>query len=291
MRLHAPFTIRHAEHGLEAALDLLDGLRDLLTRQQHRPAREPYLSIISHAVEKLLPFAAPDFTATLHTATFWNLLQATGTPRQPILHRIVLHELNIQIPTLIRAREELEALKAYATRPGLPVVYDTNMLNHYNRPDTIDWRTVVRRAIGQRVTAVRLIVPQEVIGELDRQKYGEGDLARRATSAIRYLDTALLTAPPGQPAQIRENVTLETRLAPPGPAHNTDTDWQILMCADELHHLNPTAGVHVLTNDRNMRLRAGQLQLPTLTLGNEFRKDQKACTGACPRSPSPCPSL
>ncbi|MFJ7911389.1 PIN domain-containing protein [Kitasatospora sp. NPDC096204] len=145
------------------------------------------------------------------------------------------------------------------------------MLNHFKQPDHIDWKDAVRRATGTKPPTVRLIIPQEVIGELDRQKYGQGDLAKRAAAAIKYLDTALLTAPPGHPVQIRDGVTLETRLAPPGPSHVIDVDWEILMCADELHHLNPTAGVHVLTNDRNMRLRAGQLNLPTLTLDASHR--------------------
>ncbi|MFD7828468.1 PIN domain-containing protein [Streptomyces sp. MJM8645] len=281
MRLKPTFTIQQADQGLDSALEILESARDVAITDSKDP-RAAYLYGINFAVEKLLPFAVPDLSAALQSTTFWNILQAARD--QPMMLRwIVLNELNVQIPALAKAREDLDVLKAYTARPGLPLVYDTNMLNHFNHPDAIDWRKAVRHATGKKASAIRLIVPQEVIGELDRQKYGQGDLARRANAAIRYLDTALLTAPPGEPVQIREGVTIETRLAPPGPAHVIDVDWEILMCADELHHLNPAARVHVLTNDRNMGLRASQLHLPTLTLDNHYRRDHNTCTSACPR--------
>jgi hypothetical protein len=53
-------------------------------------------------------------------------------------------EVDDQVKALTHARAELDALKALAARPGLPIVYDTNMLIHWIRPCDIGWKEVLR---------------------------------------------------------------------------------------------------------------------------------------------------
>jgi len=87
-------------------------------------------------------------------------------------------EIETQIRALAQVRAQLEALKKLAARPGVPVVYDTNMLNHWRQPGDIVWRELLR-AQGETVRLARLVVPLCVLGELDRHKYGQGELLRR----------------------------------------------------------------------------------------------------------------
>ena len=96
------------------------------------------------------------------------------------------HEINNRQRALANAREQLKALIALAARPGLPLVFDTNVLIHWRRPAKIGWPEVLREWDEAAGTA-RIVVPLRVIDELDRQKYGDGPLAKRAGRALRGL--------------------------------------------------------------------------------------------------------
>jgi predicted ribonuclease YlaK len=119
---------------------------------------------------------------------------------------------------------------------------------------------------------VRLVVPIVVIDELDRQKYGDGILAKRAATAIRYLDRQLTGSTPGAAVPLAKNVTLEVAFDSVPNQAAMDADRRILMCAADLDQLRPEAGTRVLTNDTNMRLRALHLGLRTLALPEKYRK-------------------
>jgi hypothetical protein len=116
------------------------------------------------------------------------------------LNEALSAEIDSQVKALTLARAELDALKALAARPGLSIVYDTNMLIHWNRPCDIGWKEVLR-ASGETATLARLVVPLRVVDELDKQKYGDGKLADRAGKALRYLQEASKDRRPGRPCR------------------------------------------------------------------------------------------
>jgi uncharacterized protein (UPF0147 family) len=104
-------------------------------------------------------FVAPDIGAGLHSTAYWNLLPIGGARVDPGVfqdmhlarnvqramraeNQALTTEIDKQVRSLERARSELEALKKLAARPGLPVVHDTNMLNHWHQPGDILWRDV-----------------------------------------------------------------------------------------------------------------------------------------------------
>jgi rRNA-processing protein FCF1 len=239
-------------------------------------------------------FAIPDVGEGLRSVAYWNLLSMAGGHLENTyttdpgvaanMNRALRSEnqaLSVEIETQIRAlaavRTQLEALKKLAARPGVPVVYDTNMLNHWRQPDHVVWRDIFR-AQGEKVPLTRLVIPLRVLDELDGQKYGQGDLARKAATAIRFIERALKGSQPGMPAQVREDATLEVW-------HDTndrgsDTDLLIIQCAIDLSNLQPGATVRLLTGDIGMRLRAEQEGLTTMGLPEDHRRNGTALDDA-----------
>ncbi|WP_327301872.1 PIN domain-containing protein [Streptomyces goshikiensis] len=218
-------------------------------------------------------FAEPDLAGGLYDGHFEHIIRG---PQHPATLRLLAREVERQIERLQQARQELAVLRAYAERPGTPVVYDTNVLVHWRPPDEIKWTEVLRDQ-GVRTTQVRLVVPLVVIDELDRQKNGSGQLGERAGRAIRYLERTLV-GEPGVPVQVRDGVTLEVRLDPVGHRRG-DADMEILLCAAELNRLQPEAGTRVLSDDFGMHLRAQGLALQAMRLPAEYRKGVSAAGG------------
>lgn len=239
-------------------------------------------------------FADPDIDVMMRSPAYWNLLSIGALQPQhgfisdPDMamnvgrtfraqNQALNTEIDNQVKALDRTRSEFQELKKLTSRPGLPVVYDTNMLNHWRQPSDVVWQEIFKDR-GRVVSTVRLVVPLRVINELDKQKYGDGELAKRATTAIRYLERVLNGGAPGEPVQLRKGVTLEVWLDTDrgGPA-----DLAILRCASDLASLHPSAGVCVLTNDFGMRLSASQMGLPVLELPADHRKPSSVDAG-CP---------
>lgn len=188
---------------------------------------------------------------------------------QRALNQAFSTEIENQVKALEQARTELEDLKKLVARPGLPVVYDTNMLNHWQQPGDIRWRDVFK-AQDEKVPLTRLVVPLRVIDELDKQKYGQGDLARKAATAIRYLERVLKDSQPGETVRLRDGATLEVWVDT--DHRGGDADLSILRCAADLDNLHPATGARVLTDDIGMRLRAHQLGLKVVRLPEDHRK-------------------
>jgi rRNA-processing protein FCF1 len=174
---------------------------------------------------------------------------------------------------LERSTTELLGLIELSKHPGIPIVYDTNMLNHWQQPSGIVWPTVLKEA-GLKAHPVRLIVPMTVIDELDRQKYGHGDLARKAATAIRYLERTMGGNRDNRlPVEIRKGqATLEIWPESQRRRRDGDADLAILDSASEIFQLLPGSRVYVLTGDMGMRLRAQQRGISTIRLPDEYRK-------------------
>ncbi|MFF1715555.1 PIN domain-containing protein [Streptomyces sp. NPDC058268] len=229
-------------------------------------------------------FAAPDLAAGLHSAAYWNLLPIGSTDRSGWIsatelpgaqrawraqNQALTTEIDHQAKAMQQARTELNTLKDLAARPGLPVVYDTNMLNHWRQPSDVRWREVLKGQ-GENTPQTRLVVPLCVVDELDRQKYGQGELAKRAATAIRFLESTLQSSRPGQPVSLRQGVTLEIWVDTDD--RRGDTNLSILRCAADLANLHPDTGARVLTDDIGMRLRAQQMDLRAVRLPGDHRK-------------------
>ncbi|MET8860426.1 PIN domain-containing protein [Streptomyces sp. NPDC004579] len=281
MRLHAGITIDYADDVLRRAET---------TWSNARGAQDFFRAYIDavHDTYRTLKqaFASPDLAKTMHSATYWNLLPigrsnaATGFTNDPDVARnmsralraenhAIATEIDNQVKLLEQARAELDALKNLAARPGLPVVYDTNMLNHWQQPGGVVWPDIFKDQ-GEKVPLTRLVVPLRVIDELDNQKYGQGELAKRATTAIRYLERVLQGSNPGDPVEIRPGVTLEVWVNTDD--RGDDADLAILRCAADLDNLHPSTGSRVLTDDFGMRLRAQQVGLRVISLPQSYKK-------------------
>lgn len=289
MRLKPGITLEHAEDVLRSAE---------MTWGNARGAKD-YYGAYTDAVHDTYPtlsqvFASPDLGAGLYSTAYWNLLPMadlhpdlvyTGDPdvarsMQRALraqNHAVSTEIENQVKALEQARAEMEELKKLAARPGLPVIYDTNMLNHWQQPGDILWREVFKEQ-GDDVPATRL-----VIDELDRQKYGlsGSDLARKAATAIRYLERTLNGGKAGGPVELRPGVTLEAWIDTED--RGGDADLSILRCAADLNNLHPATGARVLTDDFGMRLRARQMGLKTVRLPERHRKKGTAIGGVPPQ--------
>lgn len=232
-------------------------------------------------------FLTPDIGAALHSDAYWNILSLGSTQAQndgwtndPDVMRnrvraarpfngVLSAEIDRQAKALEHLRAELEALKQLASRDGIPIVYDTNMLNHWQQPGGIRWQEVLK-ANGENASPVRLVIPLRVIDELDKQKYSQGDLGKRAAAAIRYLERVLKDGKPGEPVYLREKATLEVWVDTDD--RGGDADLSILRCAADLDNLHGDTGARVLTDDCGMRLRANQMGLKVLRLPNDLRK-------------------
>lgn len=254
-----------------------------------------YADAVSRTYQQLKEvFVAPDLASGIRSAAYWHLLpiirdslttRYTADPdvargwansRRP-LNDALSAEIDVQAKALTLARAELDALKAVAARPGLPIVYDTNMLIHWNRPCDIGWKDVLR-ASQEPVTQARLVVPLRVVDELDRQKYGDGSLADRAGKALRYVQAALKDHPPGHPVPIRDGDATTLEVWVDAEDRGGDADLEILRAAASLDMLCPATGARVLTGDLGMQLRAQMMDLKVLHLPDTYRK--RAAPGA-----------
>lgn len=281
MRLNPGITLAYAD----------DVLRRAETTWGNARGAQDYYRAYTDAVHDTYPtlrqaFAAPDLGASLHSTAYWNLLPIGGArPDSGVMtdpdvaagrmralraqNQALATEIENQVKALEQARAELAELKKLAARPGLPVVYDTNMLNHWRQPGDVLWRDVFK-AQGEDVPLTRLVIPLRVIDELDRQKYGQGDLAKKAATAIRFLERVLADSQPGQPVQLRQDATLEAWVDTDD--RGRDADLSILRCAADLDNLHHGTGARVLTDDVGMRLRARQMGLKVLRLPQDHRK-------------------
>ncbi|MFJ6385880.1 PIN domain-containing protein [Kitasatospora sp. NPDC092039] len=278
MRIRPGYTLDIAQADLAFALQKW---QNLYNDQQRLIDR--YLQTVTDTHDRLAQaIAEPSLGDGLFAGHYWQLVE---TGRSPDLHGTLVLEVKRQIATIEDAQRQLEALRSYVERPGVPIVYDTNMLNHWQQPENIDWKALLVEE-GLDGKRVRLLVPLVVVDELDRQKYGDGALARKAATAIRYLERKFEGAAPGEAVKLREGVTLEVRLDPPGH-RRIEPDLEILRCAADFTGLVPGAGTRVLTDDYGMRLRAHSMGLATLRLPGTYRKSGTGTDEAVQEVPAP----
>lgn len=221
-------------------------------------------------------FAEPDLAGAMRGDAYWHLLTLGPVPAPPAPTEVIRASneaygrvISDVIRELDLARAELDALTKLAARPGLPLILDTNVFHTWQRPDQIDWPTVLRGWKETERTA-RLVVPLRVVDELDRQKYGNGVLAESATKAVRFLQQTL-AGRAGEPAPIRANHTATLEVWTQTEDRGPDADLAILRCATDLDVLR-AGGARVVTGDLGMQLRAERMDIQVRALSDDYRK-------------------
>ena len=134
----------------------------------------------------------------LYTDRYWHIRTGSPDPWQTLDG-----EAKFQIDRLEGMANDLqERVNRLSAAPGHITVLDTNVLLHYQRPDSVRWDAIVHQP------AVRLVVPLRVVEELDAKKWSRrDDLAGRARRMLSYLEGEV--RPDGAPGTLRDNVTIE----------------------------------------------------------------------------------
>ncbi|WP_435233852.1 PIN domain-containing protein [Micromonospora aurantiaca (nom. illeg.)] len=236
-----------------------------------------YIGAVEKTYDQLrMCFAEPDLAGAVRGDAYWHLLTLGPVPVLPAPTEVIRASneaykrvISDVIRELDLARAELDALTKLAARPGLPLILDTNVFHTWQRPDQIDWPTVLRGWKETERTA-RLVVPLRVIDELDRQKYGNGFLAESATKAVRFLQQTL-AGRAGESPSIRPNRTATLEVWTQTDDRGPDADLAILRCATDLDVLC-AAGARVVTGDLGMRLRAEHMDMQVRALPDDYRK-------------------
>jgi rRNA-processing protein FCF1 len=213
--------------------------------------RDQYLQWVENA-EQMLSNHTDSSTAYIIFATprYGRIRDIDIHTARPI--PLINSEIEAQHSALQTIQDDLaRRLEIAVAAPGHITVLDTNTLEHFQLPDSIDWQTLVAQ------DQVRLVIPSTVIDELDRHKHGDSKrLRERARNVLPKL--LEMVAEDGFPRAIREGVTLELLVEPAPDA--ADADGEILAACTELALL-AGRNVTLVTDDTRLRLRARRASL------------------------------
>ncbi|MCW2890412.1 MAG: hypothetical protein JWL58_7274 [Streptosporangiaceae bacterium] len=158
-------------------------------------------------------------------------------------------EIDFQHERMIGLMAAMKELSGIAQRPGEIAVLDTNAYLHATPFEQVEWCKELQRK------PVRIVLPVEVLSELDKVKYMKGDRSDRADKVLKVLD--------GYPdlfeqkaAVVRQNVTIEVFAFEDGHRRAENMDEEIIGRALLLQQAADRP-VTVVTDDRSMRVRAG----------------------------------
>jgi hypothetical protein len=262
-----------AGQALETLRDLITQLRNLPGELSGRPdspeytyrRRDRYLQWVENAEQMLSNHTDLD---TAH--------HIFDTPRYGRIRDIDIHtarpiplinaEIEAQQQALGAIRDDLaRRLSSAAAESGHITVLDTNTLEHFQLPDSVDWQ----KHLGQN--RVRLIVPPTVIDELERHKHADSKrLRERARNVLPKL--LEMVAKDGSPKAIREGVTLEILVEQWLP-DSTDADGEILATCAELALLSGQS-VTLVSDDTRLRLRATRQGLHAISPPESASRDE-----------------
>ncbi|MEU8688830.1 PIN domain-containing protein [Streptomyces sp. NPDC048665] len=269
MRLKPGVTIEQAERDLCQALELFYNCRGGHELHQY------WLKYL-HAVDLANPhlrqaFIEPDLAEGLYTRRYWHLLANGDDTRQHLA--VIREEVELQLRAMEKAKEQLESLKSFASRPGEILVFDTNMLLHWEPMTVVPWPQQVK------ADEVRLIVPMVVIEELDRKKYADSSTAKAAVKAIRMIERLLRDTAPGSAVPVRDGTTLEVLLDEADHRRRplSEADTEIIERAALLDQITGSRS-KLLTGDLHMKLMARTLGLSVFELDAKFKNQQQKKT-------------
>lgn len=205
-----------------------------------------------------------DVIAMLHTAAYWEIRQlGVGSPR-PV--PLIESETRRQVRNLEWLRDDLSKRRDRAlAAPGHIAIVDTNVLLHYQLPDSVDWPAVV----GE--DDVRLVVPLRVIEEIDAGKYSQNEKSRQRARALLPKLRGFV-GPGGTPGLVRDRTTIEVFIHAGPRVRPGDADTEILDTADELRRLSGRA-TSIVTGDIGMTLRAEAQGVRTVSMPDQYRRE------------------
>jgi hypothetical protein len=208
--------------------------------------RDQYVLWATRTEQELHSFLRPEDAAALFSNPQHR--DVCSMPAGTQLLALVNAEVNAKADTFRELADQLKATRDRMRRaPGVPVLPDSNILLHCQRPDSIAWKPV----LGDNA---RLLLPLRVIEELDMKKYSDsGRLARAARDLLPWIEAHFPQGDKG-PVAIRDTATLEILLAERPRYRPDDADEEILDVAHEVQHMTG-ARVVFLTNDTGARLR------------------------------------
>jgi hypothetical protein len=211
-------------------------------------------------------FTELDIVNHLRSAAYWAIRNPTYQDFRVI--ELVNAEATEQAAWLEALAGQLMKLdERLRAAPGTITVVDTNVLLHYQRPDQIDWPSVIG------ADQVRLVIPLRVIEELDEKKYAvrKDDLPDRARRLLSQLWTRLALSA-GAPVDLREKVTIEVPVDD-GPRLRTfDADQEILDSCEQLRNVGEP--VVLVTGDTGMSLRASALRLRVIRMPDDYLRNR-----------------
>lgn len=157
-------------------------------------------------------------------------------------------EIDTQHQRLVRLMSLMQMLNEHARRSGAPIVLDTNAYLHVSPFEEVDWC----KELHQK--SVRIVLPIEILRELDKVKYMRGDRSARADNVLKVLDGLSEIFEQGV-AMVRENVTIEVCAINDGHTLSENVDEEIISRSVLIQQAS-VKPVTVITDDRSMRVRA-----------------------------------
>jgi PIN domain len=264
MRLRPGFTLTQAIQTLERLLRELE--TDLANVYNSGWRRYPdWLASTERTLRGL--FADSALADALYSERCWRILEFVGAmdrqhePRyEAQATRLLESELRVQQERLQAALEDLRLFQpmADADPPAVPLVWDTNVLVHFDpfreELDQAAWCEIAQVPPG---AGFRVVIPVLVLDELDRAAHsGDRRMNKRARAAQRHLQPFAEHLLTGKPQEIRRGVPWMTvEILPDAPGHRPrpDKDDELLDRAEFLHQLTGQR-VLFLTADRGMQV-------------------------------------
>jgi rRNA-processing protein FCF1 len=237
------------------------------TSNQWSEARNSYLVVLEALDPSLRTWFEDDdgAGAGLYSDHHKMIREMSGYTARP--DPLIQGEIDRQVRVLESLKRSLQALEHLRARHGQPVVIDTNVLMHFQRPDKVTWAEVV--GSGQ----VRIILPILVIDELDNKKYtGSDRMSNRANQALAVLRGYRKDLGPGRAATLPDGTTLEIFLDEPGHQRLANYDEE-LRTRCMLLQRSLERKVTLVTGDFGAELRAEAHGLEPVTMPEKFSKD------------------
>lgn len=225
-----------------------------------------YLNWANEAVRMLGPMvSAEDLDRLVTTKRYWVL--RANHPDAFAIHQFLNYEISERVQELEREVQELDSIgKMWQWENGfyVAVVPDTNFLLDYHKDlASIDWHTKMKLP---GLAPIMICVPMIVVDELDglklsnKKEYGKEPLRKRASKALRMLETHL--EKPGDRISLHSGVEYEEERA----------DVFLTMFTDGPSHL-PITPHDAEVRDRALTLRpfASHVSIATIDFGMMFK--------------------
>jgi hypothetical protein len=197
-------------------------------------------------------FRSPSVWQELYTDRYWHL-RPLADSRDIRSTPLVQNEATWQRDRLKAIFDQLHDARAALELPDntLAIVLDTNVFMHYEFYDDVDWP----KELGTK--AVRLVVPQLVIDELDTLSYRANTDSDRAKKVIRSLQQLRGGAAPTTAIVLpkHENVDLLILPDPPGHPRRPNNDDEILARVEYLAAFVGEDRILLVAGDYGMLLR------------------------------------